>query len=276
MINVDAITELIKNLINKEIHKSTLISSVPCRVIESLENEMYTVQLVTDNSQYTLPNMSGSSLSVGENVQLFYYGEYISSKSSYIGASLNKDSGGSLIYIYGINSNGEIGGEKVLSIFRVKALDETTISLSFNTSILGTSDDNFSVLIFIDETAYDYEIKGSTTLNKYTICNFNLPIELSKGEHIITVRVSGMGNVSGIKSFLCGYNIEEINAPNLRFLYRFTANNAHPYLYIDTPTIVDVPMIAEGALVDVIEGTTFMNNKDIVSLNIPDGVTTIE
>lgn len=210
MINVDAITELIKNLINKEIHKSTLISSVPCRVIESLGNEMYTVQLVTDNSQYTLPNMSGSSLSVGENVQLFYYGEYISSKSSYIGASLNKDSGGSAKYIISTNTTGEIGsGTKQISSLLLKALNDTTVSLSFNANILGSGSDNFILSVSVDGVDYDYQIKGTTIANKYIPCNFTLPITFDVGDHAVAISINGTGSVTDINAFICGHGIDD-------------------------------------------------------------------
>lgn len=207
---MDAITELIKNLINKEIHKSTLISSVPCRVIESLGNEMYTVQLVTDNSQYTLPNMSGSSLSVGENVQLFYYGEYISSKSSYIGASLNKDSGGSAKYIISTNATGKIGSStKQISSLLLKALNDTTVSLSFNANILGSGSDNFILSVSVDGVDYDYQIKGTTIANKYVPCNFTLPLAFDVGDHAVVISISGTGSVTDINAFICGHGIDD-------------------------------------------------------------------
>lgn len=207
---MDAITELIKNLINKEIHKSTLISSVPCRVIESLGNEMYTVQLITDNSQYTLPNMSGSSLSVGENVRLFYYGEYISSKSSYIGASLNKDSGGSAKYIISTNATGEIGsGAKQISYLLLKALNDTTVSLSFNANILGSGSDNFILSVSVDGVDYDYQIKGTAVANKYVPCNFTLPLAFDIGDHAVVISISGTGSVTDINAFICGHGIDD-------------------------------------------------------------------
>lgn len=91
---MDALNELIVSGAKKVVNNSACLFSAPCTVIASLGNQLYTVKLVTSGAQYNVMNYSGSNLEVGDSVQLYYRSNIISEQTSYIGASLTKDSGG--------------------------------------------------------------------------------------------------------------------------------------------------------------------------------------
>ena len=277
---MDAITELIKNLINKEIRKSTLISSVPCRVIESLGNEMYTVQLVTDNSRYTLPNMSGSSLSVGENVQLFYYGEYISSKSSYIGASLNKSN--DTVYINGEDTfNVSLNNRILVSEIIFNSERETTINVVFNSVIGSNKLGDYTFETFVDDNKQSFDCIGTVTENGYSNCNFVIPVEISEaGVHRIQIYGEGVGSIAQMKTYIFGQYIYEYVIPSEPtneddYIYYLGDNYSETIRYISSYENIIMPTTLEGKPLTKVGMTTF-NYGDVQGVIIPEGITTIE
>lgn len=277
---MDAITELIKNLINKEIHKSTLISSVPCRVIESLGNEMYTVQLITDNSQYTLPNMSGSSLSVGENVQLFYYGEYISSKSSYIGASLNKSN--DTVYINGEDTfNVSLNKRILVSEIIFNSERETTINVVFNSVIGSNKLGDYTFETFVDDNKQSFDCIGTVTENGYSNCNFVIPVEIFEaGVHRIQIYGEGVGSIAQMKTYIFGQYIYEYVIPSEPtneddYIYYLSDNYSETIRYISSYENIIMPTTLEGKPLTKVGMTTF-NYGDVQGVIISEGITTIE
>ena len=208
-----ALEQLIQNEIDKRLAKSTLISSVPCKVVTSLDNEVYTVELITSKSRFDLVNYSGSPLSVGENVQVYYRGDTLTSQSGYIGASLTKGGdGGKDVYILGTKTLGSLTtAEKTFCNVAVKALKQTTITLGFNANILGLTGGDYVFKFYVDSTQYDYVVKGNDAAGKYENCHVILPISLDVGEHIIEINGSGSGTVEDVKAFVSGQDITEGN-----------------------------------------------------------------
>lgn len=204
-----ALEQLIQNEIDKRLAKSTLISSVPCRVVEILDNEIYTVEIITTKTRFDLANYSGSPLSVGESVQVYYRGDALTSKSGYIGASLTKGGdGGKDVYILGTKTLGSLTvTEKTFCNVAVKALKETTITLGFNANILGLTSGDYVFKFYVDSEQYDYVVKGNDVADKYENCNVILPISLTVGEHIVEINGSGSGTVEDLKAFVSGQDI---------------------------------------------------------------------
>lgn len=208
-----ALEQLIQNEIDKRLAKSTLISSVPCRVVEILDDETYTVEVVTTKTRFDLINYSGSSLSIGESVQVYYRGDALTSKSGYIGASLTKGGdGGKDVYILGTKTLGSLTvTEKTFCNVAVKALKETTITLGFNANILGLTNGDYVFKFYVDSEQYDYVVKGNDMADKYENCNVILPISLTIGEHIVEINGSGSGTVEDLKAFVSGQDITNGN-----------------------------------------------------------------
>ena len=208
-----ALEQLIQNEIDKRLAKSTLISSVPCRVVEILDDETYTVEVVTTKTRFDLINYSGSPLSIGESVQVYYRGDALTSKSGYIGASLTKGGdGGKDVYILGTKTLGSLTvTEKTFCNVAVKALKETTITLGFNANILGLTSGDYVFKFYVDSEQYDYVVKGNDVADKYENCNVILPISLTVGEHIVEINGSGSGTVEDLKAFVSGQDITNGN-----------------------------------------------------------------
>lgn len=201
-----ALEQLIQNEVDKRLAKSALISSVPCRVVAVLGNEVYTVELVTSKSHFDLVNYSGSPLSVNESVQVYYRGDTLTSQSGYIGASLTKGGGGSKdVYVIGTKSVGELSNTaKTISEIAVKALEDTTVTLSFNANIY---DGTFILKFYINAEQYDYTVKGQSILGAYNNCQVVLPISLVAGETSIKIKATGNGTIDDIKAFVWGQGI---------------------------------------------------------------------
>lgn len=206
---MDALSKIIQNEFTRQVAKSTLISSTPCRVVASLGDEVYTVELITNKARLDLPNFSGSPLSVGENVQVFYRGNSLTAQNSYIGASLTKGGSGNRdIYIIGTKTLGSLtSSEKTFCDIAVKALEDTMVTLSFNANILGVSNSSYIFSFYINAVQYDYVVKGSDKFGEYVNCNVVLPVSLTTEETIIKIKGKGSGTVEDLKAFISGQAI---------------------------------------------------------------------
>ena len=78
--------------ISKKISLPENIKSVPCKVIELLNDEKVRVEVVSTGATYTVLNRCGNDVHIGENVSLYYHGDVIIGSQAYIGAALNKAS----------------------------------------------------------------------------------------------------------------------------------------------------------------------------------------
>lgn len=96
---MDDFTELIARKFAKEVQKLNFVQSLPCRVVAVNDDESCEVELIANGARYTVLNYSGTSVNVGETVQLYYRGNLISNTAAFIGAAETKD-GGSFEEIY--------------------------------------------------------------------------------------------------------------------------------------------------------------------------------
>lgn len=280
MINVDAITELIKNLINKEIHKSTLISSVPCRVIESLGNELYTVKSITNNSEFNLYNYSGSSLNIGETVQVYYRGESITNHNAYIGASLNKSN--DTVYINGEDTfNVSLNKRILVSEIIFNSEKETTINVVFNSVIGSNKLGDYTFETLVDDNKQSFDCIGTVVENGYSNCNFVIPVEISEaGVHRIQIYGEGVGSIAQMKTYIFGQYIYEYVIPSEPtneddYIYYLGDNYSETIRYISSYENIIMPTTLEGKPLTTVGMTTF-NYGDVQGVIIPEGITTIE
>lgn len=78
--------------INNKMSIPENVKSVPCKVIELLDNEKVKVEVISSGANYIVLNRCGNDVQLGENVSLFYHGDIINSNQAYIGAAINKRS----------------------------------------------------------------------------------------------------------------------------------------------------------------------------------------
>ena len=100
--------QLIDSRINTQLRESTALSSVPCRISEVYPNGNVKVLVIKNNAEYVFPNYSGSDLFEGEEAQLFFQGDISLGRFMYVGASVNKQSGGAFSFVSGNKMPGEV------------------------------------------------------------------------------------------------------------------------------------------------------------------------
>ena len=273
---MEALTELIRNEIEKVVDKSACIASLPCKVLADLGGEIYKVKSLTDNITYNLVNCTGSALSAGETVQVFYRNGFVSNQSAYIGAAINKPT--QSVYIYGSDMIGAIDITNTDIIFDSLA-DGTTVNLVFNAVISASAAGNFTFTIYVDDAAQSYTPMGTTIANGYVHCSFVLPITLAtKGMHDVQVWGSGTGTVMKMKVFICGQGITEssIYPTNENdYVYVVGDNDSTTIRYVGEHMGVKMPTTLESMPLKTIGITTFYG-LDIEEVIIPEGVVTIE
>lgn len=102
------IIQLIDSRINKQSRESTTLSSTPCHILDVYQNGNVKIHVFQNNSEYVVPNYSGSDLIVGEEAQLFFQGNISSGRFMYIGAAVNKQNNSNLSYVLGSTMIGEV------------------------------------------------------------------------------------------------------------------------------------------------------------------------
>lgn len=287
---MDVVRELIHNEAENVLNNSACIFSTPVRVVEDLGDELYIIETIATQSKYTVHNYSGSPVEIGENVLLYFKGSVISSKSAYIGASLNKNSGGGggsdtrhakIIYIESDNSLRVLSQEETkISEIGFKTLDKTTISLVFNAVVESNQIGTATFKVYVDNAAIDY-IPVDNVNNGYTHCTFNVPLSFTEEEiadHTIEINAVGVGEVTAIKCFVHGQSIElmdEYLTDENDYIYEVFADHSETWFYIGTKKRIIMPLTLEGQPVTIVHATTF-TDKDITSVRIPEGIQIIE
>lgn len=275
-----ALEQIIQNEVDKKLAKSTLISTAPYRVIAILDNELYTVKSVTNNSQFNLYNYSGSSLEVGETVQVYYRGESITSHNAYIGASLTKPN--NIAYINGEDEPNVSLNEKVMvSEIKFDSKKETIVNVVFNSVVGSNESGDYTFEIYVDGNKQEFDFTGTVGENTFSPCSFVIPIELSEiGSHIVQIYGEGVGSLAQIKSYVFGQNIFEYVPPSEPtdeddYIYYLTSNHSETIRYIGSYENIIMPTTLEGKPLTIVGMTTF-NYGDVQGVIIPEGITKIE
>lgn len=278
---MDALLELIKSQTQKEINQSVAIFSIPCRVVAQVGDEKYTVKVIGSDVQYDVYNLSGSSVNVGEQVQLYYRNGIISSRTSYIGASLTKGGGGGspCEYVTGFSNNAALSNTyKEINAIYFRALGTTKIFLSCNVTVEGTSTGNAVFRIYYDNELINYEPKSSVSIGGYSNVNISLPFSCVLGDHKIKIMAIGAGRVTSY-GFVFGQLITATSGYTATdeddYIYETTADSANTIFYTGETVQPAVPATLSEKDTDIIRATTF-GGTGVVRVLIPDGITEIE
>lgn len=273
---VDSLIELIDNRIDKALNQSAHVNSLIGQVIAA-SNDRYDVKLFTTGAVYNLPNYSGSDVSIGEQVYVYYSGGFLSNQTAYIGASLNKPA--LTTFIHGIAFLGSLSltPKKIASVYFLNTAP-TTINLVFNAVISSATVGAVTFTILVDDEEYEYE-PAVTANDGYTHCSFTLPVELSEiSSHNIDIKASGVGAVTQIKTYIFGVSITEsdwvVTSEN-DYIYIVRDNEATLLIYIGSYTRIITPLTMDGAPVTKISNSCFMNTP-VEAVMISNGVITID
>lgn len=277
---MDALEQLIQNEVEKEIANSVIISSLPAKVVADLGNEFYTVELITSKSKFNLANFSGSSLNINENVQIFYRGGSISSKSAFIGASLNKSDSNRIRYFYGTDkTNLSIETASSVSEILFENKDETTINLVFNAVLSSEEGGDYTFTIYVDNVLQDFSVMGTIAADGYDNCSFTIPIEIfDSGMHL--VRIAGVGNCTVVqsKAYIFGQGLQSsvyfvTNEDD--YVYKLNSTNSDTIYYKSSYNYILMPSAFEELPLNIVGVTTF-SDSNVEGVIIPEGVTIIE
>lgn len=202
---MDSLLELIDNRINKAMSQSSYINSQLGQVLE-VNNGIYKVKLFTIGATYSIPNFSGSDIKEGQTVYVYWRGGFLSNQTAYIGAT--QSSANEIVYVYGNNTTIALSNEDTtISSFNLITQLSTVVTVYFNCILESSSTGTTTFTIILDDDALSYTPKQSI-VEGYTHCSFVLPIELEEtGNHFITIKANGVGNVTAIESFATGQGI---------------------------------------------------------------------
>ncbi len=266
---------LISNIVKKELNNLNSIKSVPCRVINILDNGSVQVELITNKARYAVANYCGSSVEIGEVVQL-YYRNMLSNNTAYIGASLYKPT-----KIIAMESKtGLIDSEfSLVSSVSVKNTRDTDIIITYNAVILGIDNNDVEFVIRIDGVEHGYKpIISTVSLLKMSI-NFSVPYLITKGNHTVEILAKGISNIECANGFVSGQvekgGIIFDDVTDDDFIYISNADTTDTVLYIGKSVIPKIPDAINEKPVGVVCASTF-NTSNVEAVYIPDGVTEIE
>lgn len=203
---VDNLFKLIDSRIQKIMSKSSHINSEIAQVLNT-DGKSATVKILATNTEYVLPNYSGSDIKVGDTVYVYWKGGFLSPQSAYIGASTRSDF--PLTYINGINTIGNISSAKTEIAFK-SVVSDCIANIVFNSTISASSVGQFTFTVYVDNVAEAYVPTGTTISGGYVNCNFTIPLSLSDaGDHNVRVVGNGVGTVTQMKSYIFGQGIKE-------------------------------------------------------------------
>lgn len=203
---VDSLLKLIDNRIQKAIATSSHINSEISQVI-NVDGTTATVKLLSNGTEYTLPNYSGTEVRVGDVVYVYWKGGFLSAQSAYIGASDHTNF--PIAYIYGTDTIGSISSANTQIEFE-SLVNNCTVNLVFNAVISATTAGDYALTIYVDNVSETYVPTGTTIANGYVSCNFTLPLSLSAvGNHTISISGGGNGTITQMKSYIFGQGIKE-------------------------------------------------------------------
>lgn len=276
--------ELIDERIKKFLDNFSTLNSSPCTVVEVLENEMVKVKLIENGAEYTVPNYSGSSVEVGEKVQLYYKSKNIQAGKSYVGASLNKDSGGGTAEVndvFGVmNSDDgaidyEDGATKYIGAIGVKCSKPTNCYVTVNMTASYNNSNYVDVYVYDNRTLSTYQprIFKNNSINS-TLISFSIPLALTQGEHKIYVYIVTPSTfyIDTSYHYVRGVNIEVFETGSPTFVAEYVKHSSNSYgslyRYIGTSRIPEV--IAAAQYANYIYPCCF-NDMDLKTAYIPDG-----
>lgn len=275
----DTFTELVNQKIDSKLANSDYIHSIPARIDSALENGMYAVKLISNGAQYILPNWTGSELDVDDNVNIFYKGNILSERTAYIGSAYCKSDisvKNKVRYIKGANFIGEVTQQgKLISKVTFEAVQDTKVFAVMNGNIWGSSGGFNFIKLYMDNVLHEYQPEVTVVANQNAVQCFNLPFDVSKGEHVLEVISSGVGGYTGIYCYVWGQGLRQQDSyePTNEDDYIFGSDNL--IYYIGDKSRPLLPDTLDGNTMTKIEATTF-TNTNITACKIPDGYTRIE
>ena len=272
---MDELLRIIDNRISKN-QPQTTIKSLPCKVISIVSDNAVTVELVSNKARYTIPNYSGSALSVGEGVLLYYT---TAIERGYVGASINKESGATSGFVTGSIYTGQIFEQnRVIASVDFEATSNTVVQIIFSYTFQGTSSAAVTMQSFVDGVSQSYQPIISMSNGQYISASYVLPLELASGSHTIEIKARGANSIVGGRMNAVGHNIVGSSytpTGDNDYVYETVDNTTNAIYYVGQAINPEMPTKLNGKDIKIIRATAF-NGTNVETVYIPDGIETIE
>lgn len=276
---MDSLLTLIDSRIAQSERNDMSIKSVPCRVEEILDNGYVKIKAIPTGAEYELLNKSGTSVSVGESVQVYYCG-VLNSKSAYVGAAIGKESESPLNMVVGETQLIEIfDSELVIATCDVSAKKDTVGIMYFNITLWGINGGNtLFEFVINDETILTLTV--TTHIGEYVSQSFSIPTQFENGDSSVQIKAKGDGLIAVSDLKICGHGIEEAEphydpTTDTDYVYETETEQTNVIYYIGKSLHPSVPLVINNQPVKILRGTAF-NYSNITTVYIPEGVEEIE
>lgn len=286
---MDNFLTLIENIVSKKIAEASFSKTLPCVVQEVVSENRVVVKSLSTGAVFTVPNWSGSSVSTGEKVQVFYNGSLCMNSGAYIGASLNKNTEIDvpdpihipiLEYVSGdITTGGTITtGTKIATIGFTSGNDSNCFVV-INITFTGTQSNNITIKTVLDDVELPYAPQITTVENEITHFSCTIPITADFGNHVVNIMCYGAGYVESANCFVFGMDIKEYfpykPTNTSDYVYVVQDGGANVIYYLGNINDPEIPKLLNYATTTKLLATSF-DHSDVERVKIPEGVVEIE
>ena len=259
--------------------ESDYLIAVPAKIKEPLDNGMYVVTLIANNSQLILPNYSGTELDTDDNVHIFYKGKLLSERTAYIGAASYKAEGANrnkIKYITGAVSTVAVGETpRKIAKIEYESVQNEKVFVSFNANISGNATGNNTIYVYMDEVLHQYQPTVSLTDGQKSNISFLIPFDADIGSHLVEIRSGGTGTYTNIYTFVFGQGLlASDDGYDITTEDDYIYDNGVVLYYIGNKLRPAIPEELDGVAVTKIEATAF-GGTNVQAVKIPDGAEVI-
>lgn len=148
----------------------------------------------------------------------------------------------------------------------------TFVELSGDMVINSETKQDIEIKYFLDDSAEEFTAKQ--TVDGYSVVHLNHIFKVPKGEHSITVKVSGLVYAEQVLAYLKGQDIKIVETKPTTaddYVYSIENDKVKLIFYKGAEKRIQIPSEIEGKPVTEIESTCF-TNRDIKYAIIPDTV----
>lgn len=275
------LVELISERTNEELKSVPYLRSIPCVVLDIIDDERIRVECVANGAKYVLPNYSANAVNEGDSCIVYYTNNTPIGMTGYIGATTNFSKEISPVNKIEADVSSVIASEsyKTISTIGVKCGSVTVVTLFVNLNVYGSAEGFFQLKISIDDVDESFEPKQTVVLGGYNLISYSAPLTIPSGETKIVVSCIGNGTITNGDILLCGHGIEQYEqfepTTDEDYIYSIEDDAAHTHYYIGNKTNIAMPTELGGSPIKIIGATTF-NYSDVTGVYIPDGVEEIK
>lgn len=276
---MDSLFGIIDARAQKKIDTAPIIKTLRGTVVEIFTNNKVKVQLLDNDIQYIVPNLSGSPVIIGEVVNLYYKGNVITETTAWVGAAKYKSPSN---IITGSGILGELLTAK-RRIFKIRFSNEDSkVVFVLNANIQGSSADNGTgrLYVSIDGVEESYKPFFGVAQSSYENVSLSLPLNIDIGNHILTVEATGQyATLIGITGYVFGYVSEYVTpytpTSDEDYIWNDDEDGVNVLMYIGDTTSPEMPDMINGENVKRLTVTAF-NYSNVEGVFIPDGIEQIE